>query len=87
LSQIAEKHIRKGDPLYIEGKLHTRTIRDRDGNMKRVTEIVGTNIIMLSPRHKRENIDDEGFNDDVNLDDLSEDDDISDAGNDVSAEE
>ena len=87
LAELAEKHIRKGDPLYIEGKLHTRIIRDRDGNMKRITEIVGTNIIMLSPRHKRENIDDKGFNDDIDLDEISEEDDVSDVVENDSLEE
>ncbi len=76
LAELAEKFIRKGDPLFIEGKLHTRTWRDRDGNLRRSTEVVATNVIMLSPRNKRENIDDKGFNDDVNLDDITEDDEL-----------
>jgi len=53
LAELAEKHIRKGDPLFIEGKLHTRVLRDREGNVRRVTEIVASNVIMLSPRHKQ----------------------------------
>ncbi len=66
LAELAEKHIRKGDPLYIEGKLHTRTLRDRDGNVRRVTEIVASNVIMLSPRHKRRE-EREEFEDDFNI--------------------
>lgn len=73
LAELAEKYIKKGDPLYIEGKLHTRTWTDRDGNVKRATEIVASNIIMLSPRNKKDNIDDEGFNDEIDLDALEED--------------
>ncbi len=69
LAELAEKHIRKGDPLYIEGKLHTRTLRDREGNVRRVTEIVASNVIMLSPRHKRR---EEEFEDDFNLEEPSQ---------------
>ncbi len=73
LAELAEKHIRKGDPLYIEGKLHTRTLRDRDGNVRRVTEIVASNVIMLSPRHKRRNLEEEhkDFTDDVDLENFA----------------
>ncbi len=70
LAELAEKHIRKGDPLYIEGKLHTRTLRDREGNIRRVTEIVASNVIMLSPRHKRR-MDEKTFTDDVDLENFS----------------
>ncbi len=70
LAELAEKHIRKGDPLYIEGKLHTRTLRDRDGNIRRVTEIVASNVIMLSPRHKRRESE-ENFNDDADIENFS----------------
>lgn len=66
LSELAEKYVKKGDPLFIEGKLHTRTWEDRDGNVRRTTEIVGNNLIMLSPRGK-----DSDFEGDINLDDLS----------------
>ncbi len=68
LAELAEKHIRKGDPLYIEGKLHTRTLRDRDGNVRRVTEIVASNVIILSPRHRRR----DDFEDDVEVDNMEE---------------
>ena len=73
LAELAEKHIRKGDPLYIEGKLHTRTLRDREGNIRRVTEIVASNVIMLSPRHKRRDVEDEerSFTDDVDVENFA----------------
>ncbi len=74
LAELAEKFVKKGDPLYIEGKLHTRTWTDRDGNIRRTTEIVASNLIMLSPRNRKEDIDDNGMNDDVDLDTLDLDD-------------
>lgn len=77
LAELAEKHIRKGDPLYIEGKLHTRTVTDRDGNVKRITEIVASNVIMLAPRNRKENIDSEMENEEIDLDKITEDDELS----------
>ncbi len=74
LAELAEKFVKKGDPLYIEGKLHTRTWTDRDGNIRRTTEIVASNLIMLSPRNRKEDIDDNGMGDDVDLDTLDIDD-------------
>ncbi len=73
LAELAEKYVKKGDPLYIEGKLHTRTWTDRDGNIRRTTEIVASNLIMLSPKNRSENFDDGGFNDDIDLDHLEDD--------------
>lgn len=74
LAELAEKYVKKGDPLYIEGKLHTRTWTDRDGNIRRTTEIVANNLIMLSPRNRIDQLDDDGFNDDIDLDNFSDDD-------------
>ncbi len=83
LAELAEKFVKKGDPLYIEGKLHTRTWTDRDGNIRRTTEIVASNLIMLSPRNRKEDIDDNGMGDDVDLDSL----DINDLPHDVENDE
>ena len=78
LAELAEKYVRKGNPLYIEGKLHTRTWEDKDGNLRRTTEIVANNLIMLSPRDNDnessvlDNYDDDD-GDDINLDSVKED--------------
>jgi len=69
LAELAEKFVKKGDPIYIEGKLHTRTWTDRDENIRKTTEIVASNLIMLSPKDKKDNID---F-DDINIDALDDD--------------
>lgn len=73
LATLAEKYVKKGNPLYIEGKLHSRTWTDKEGNIKRTTEIVANNLIMLSPKSKDTN-NDEGseFYDDVILEDFKE---------------
>lgn len=50
LAEIAEKYLRKGNQVYIEGKLQTRSYQDKDGITKYSTEIVGQNMNMLGGR-------------------------------------
>lgn len=50
LAKIAEKYVHKGDKLYIEGRLRYRTYDDKKGARRYVTEIVGENMELLSPR-------------------------------------
>lgn len=50
LAQIAEKYLRKGSQVYIEGKLKTRSWQDKDGNTRYTTEVVGDNMTMLGSR-------------------------------------
>ena len=50
LAEIAEKYLRKGSQVYIEGKLKTRQWQDKDGNNRYTTEIVGDNMQMLGRR-------------------------------------
>lgn len=40
LAEVAEKYLRKGSQVYIEGKLQTRKWQDQQGNDKYTTEIV-----------------------------------------------
>ena len=46
LAEIAEKYVRKGKMLYIEGKVRTRTYGD-ENNKKYITEIVADTMTML----------------------------------------
>jgi single-strand DNA-binding protein len=50
LAEIVEKYVHKGDKLYIEGKLHTRTYDDKNGVKHRLVEIYADNMEMLTPR-------------------------------------
>lgn len=50
LAEIAEKYLKKGMQVYIEGKLRTRQWQDKDGNNRYTTEIVGDNLQMLGKR-------------------------------------
>jgi single-strand DNA-binding protein len=47
LADIAEKYLRKGSQVYIEGKLQTRSWDDQNGQKKYITEIIGDNLVML----------------------------------------
>jgi single-strand DNA-binding protein len=49
LAEIAEKYVRKGKLLYIEGKIKTRVVGDGD-NKKYYTDIVADNMTMLGSR-------------------------------------
>ncbi len=50
LAELARKYLKKGNLVYIEGKIKTRSWEDKQGNKKFATEIVGENFIMLDKR-------------------------------------
>jgi single-strand DNA-binding protein len=47
LAGIAEKYVKKGTQLYIEGRIKTRAWDDREGNKRYTTEIVGDNMQLM----------------------------------------
>ena len=47
LAEISEKYLKKGDKVYIEGRLRTRQWDDKDGNKRYTTEILCDNMTML----------------------------------------
>ena len=49
LADTVEKYVRKGDKLYIEGQLRTRSYEDRNGITRYVTEVWADNMEMLTP--------------------------------------
>jgi single-strand DNA-binding protein len=50
LADFAEKYLKKGDRVYVEGRLEYRTWEDRDGNTRYATEINARELIPLSGR-------------------------------------
>ena len=50
LAEVAEKYVKKGTPLYIEGKIRTRSWDDKDGNKRYTTEIIADNMQMLGSK-------------------------------------
>lgn len=47
VADIAEKYLRKGSRVYVEGSLRTDKWTDRDGKDRYTTEIRGRNLILL----------------------------------------
>jgi single-strand DNA-binding protein len=47
IAEIAGEYLRKGRPVYVEGRLRTRKWTDKDGNEKYTTEIVAENLVLL----------------------------------------
>ncbi len=50
LAETAEKYVHKGDKLYIEGKIRSRSYDDQNGVKRYVVEIFADNMEMLTPR-------------------------------------
>jgi len=46
LAEVVEKYVKKGDMIYVEGKLRTRSW-EKDGVTRYTTEVVGDNMTML----------------------------------------
>lgn len=47
LAEVVEKYVKKGQQLYIEGRIRTRSWEDKDGNKRYTTEIVADTMQML----------------------------------------
>lgn len=47
LADIVNQYIRKGSPLYVEGKLRTRKYNDQTGTERYITEINANEMVML----------------------------------------
>jgi single-strand DNA-binding protein len=54
-ADVAEKFVRKGSQVYIEGKLRTRQWTDQTGNKRYTTEVVADTLQLLGKRPDAEN--------------------------------
>jgi len=50
LAEIVEKYVHKGDKLYVEGYIRSRSYEDKSGIKRYVTEIFVDNMEMLTPK-------------------------------------
>jgi len=50
LAEIAGEYLRKGRPVYVEGRLKTRKWTDKEGNDKYSTDIIAENMQLLGSR-------------------------------------
>ena len=50
LAEVAEKYLKKGQQVYVEGKLRTRQYQDKDNQTHYITEVVVDELTMLGGR-------------------------------------
>jgi single-strand DNA-binding protein len=65
-AEVACKYLDKGRLVAVEGRLQTRTFETKEGQRRKVVEVIADNIQFLSPRPKKEDAD-ATFIDDVDI--------------------
>lgn len=55
LAEVAEKFLKKGNQVYIEGKLRSRSWEDKEGIKRYTTEVVGDQMTMLGGKPDNSN--------------------------------
>ena len=50
LAEVCNRHLKKGQQVYVEGRLQTRRWEDGDGNKQITTEVVAQEMTMLGSR-------------------------------------
>lgn len=50
LAEICKEYVGKGQPVYVEGRLQTRSWDDQEGRKRYRTELVANEVIVLSHR-------------------------------------
>ena len=50
LAELSKRFLAKGRQVYVEGRLRTREWTDRDGNKRRTTEIIASQMVLLGSR-------------------------------------
>jgi len=54
LAEVAEKYLKKGSSVYVEGKLRTNKWVDKDENTRYKTEILADKLTMLGKSNSKE---------------------------------
>jgi single-strand DNA-binding protein len=55
LAEIAGEYLKKGRPVYIEGRLQTRKWQDKEGADRYTTEVIADSMQMLGSKDSNEN--------------------------------
>jgi single-strand DNA-binding protein len=50
LADLSKRYLAKGRQVYIEGRIRTREWDDRDGNKRRTTEVIASQMVLLGSR-------------------------------------
>ena len=65
LAEVAEKFLKKGSSVYIEGKLKTNKWVDKDENNRYKTEVLADKLTMLGKSNSQENSIEKSSEDDL----------------------
>ena len=57
LAEITTKYCDKGKLVAVEGRIQTRSFETKDGQKRKVFEIIGDNVQFLSPKSKKDESD------------------------------
>lgn len=71
---VVEKYLRKGNKVYVEGRLKTRSYEDQDKNTKYVTEVLVDNLTLLGAPNNTNTSTPEGTSTSTNKADAKNDD-------------
>jgi single-strand DNA-binding protein len=52
LADLCKRFLTKGRQVYIEGRIRSRDWNDRDGNKRRTTEVIATQMVLLGSRQQ-----------------------------------
>jgi single-strand DNA-binding protein len=52
-AELVKNYVKKGDPLYVEGKIQTSSYEDKEGVKHYSTEILCDNLMFLSTRNEK----------------------------------
>lgn len=52
LADLCKRFLTKGRQVYIEGRIRTRDWNDRDGNKRKTTEVIATQMVLLGSRQQ-----------------------------------
>jgi len=56
LAERAERQLKKGSQVFVEGKLTSRSYQDQDGNKKYITEIRANTFRLLGPKNTNDSM-------------------------------
>src|SRR5215218_2639640 len=59
LAETTSKYVKKGDPLYVEGRLQYRSFQDEEGKERGIVEIVAGDVQFLGRRKDATSLTDE----------------------------
>jgi single-strand DNA-binding protein len=53
-AEICNEYLKKGSPVYVEGRIQNRSWEDKDGNKRYITEIIAQSVRMLGRKGELE---------------------------------